>query len=227
MTVALETAAKNLKEASELLKKFSDLEFDTEEGKKKRKRKDPNAPKRPAGSFFLFANDRRAKLKVEHPELDAKEVVKRLGEEWNALSEQSKKPWETKAGEEMERYQKSLEAYKTSQETAISDEEHAPEAAPTKPKKIAKVEAKAKTEKKEDITSDEGEKKAGKEHKKHKKAKKSEEKKEHEKKEHEKKEHEKKEHEKKEHKKDKSSSGEKKSKKDKDKKKSKKAKQDD
>jgi hypothetical protein len=212
----LETAAKNLKEASELLKKFSALEFDTDDGKKKRKQKDPNAPKRPSGSFFLFVNDRRPKLKKEHPELDGKEVLKRVSEEWNSLAEKDKKPWENKAIDEKERYQKALKAYQTTQETVASDNEPLAETAPKKAKKaakIAKVEPKEEPkaeEKKEEITSEEGEKKGEKEHKKHRKSKKSDEKKEH----------------KKEHKQEKSPSGEKKSKKDKDKKKSKKSKQD-
>jgi structure-specific recognition protein 1 len=192
----LETAAKNLKEASELLKKFSALEFDTDDGKKKRKQKDPNAPKRPSGSFFLFVNDRRPKLKKEHPELDGKEVLKRVSEEWNSLAEKDKKPWENKAIDEKERYQKALKAYQTTQETVASDNEPLAETAPKKAKKaakIAKVEPKEepKAEEKKEITSEEGEKKGEKEHKQ-----------------------------------EKSPSGEKKSKKDKDKKKSKKSKQD-
>ena len=36
--------------------------------KKKGKKKDPNAPKRPKSSYMFFANSRRPKLKAAHPD---------------------------------------------------------------------------------------------------------------------------------------------------------------
>lgn len=218
MSSALETAAKNLQEACELLKKFGSLEFESEDAKKdtkkkrKLKEKDPNAPKRPVSSYLYFCNDRRAHIKKEQPSIDPKEIVSLLGKEWQALDDEAKKQWERKASEDKERYQKALEVYKSGQEAGIPIEEDHTEEPASKPKK-AKVAAKAKetkVEKKEEATSDDSEEKEEKVHKKHKKSKKSSD--------------EKKEHDKKEHKKEKSSNGEKKSKKDKEKKKSKKSK---
>ncbi|KAI8580842.1 hypothetical protein K450DRAFT_234834 [Umbelopsis ramanniana AG] len=197
LTAALETAAKNLQEACDLLKKFGSLEFESEDTKedakkkRKHKEKDPNAPKRPVSSYLYFCNDRRAHIKKEQPSIDPKEMVSLLGKEWQALDEAARKQWERKASEDKERYQKQLEVYKSGQDSGIPIEEDHSEEPPSKPKK-AKVEAKAKetkAEKKEEATSDEGEEK-----------------------------------EEKEHKKDKASNGEKKSKKDKEKKKSKKSK---
>lgn len=34
---------------------------------KEKKVKDPNAPKKPLGAYFLFSNDMRAKVKEENP----------------------------------------------------------------------------------------------------------------------------------------------------------------
>lgn len=90
----METAGKSLLETAELFKRVGSLEITTtaEDAKRKRKQqKDPNAPKRPPGSFFLFANDRRAKLRADHPDKDTKEIAKLLGEEWATLNEKSKK----------------------------------------------------------------------------------------------------------------------------------------
>ncbi|GAB5587437.1 high mobility group box 3 [Umbelopsis nana] len=115
LTKALETAGKSLLETAELFKRVGSLEITTtaEDAKRKRKQqKDPNAPKRPPGSFFLFANDRRAKLRADHPDKDTKEIAKLLGEEWATLNEKSKKGWIHKADVEKERYNKELEAYK-------------------------------------------------------------------------------------------------------------------
>jgi len=48
-------------------KKDSDEAYKTTSGKPK-KEKDPNAPKRPISSYFLFMNDRRKTLKTEKPD---------------------------------------------------------------------------------------------------------------------------------------------------------------
>ncbi|KAG2181963.1 hypothetical protein INT43_006888 [Umbelopsis isabellina] len=141
LTAALEAAGKSLLETSELLKKVSSLQV-TEEGKKKRS-KDPNAPKRPMGSFFLFANDRREKLRKEHPDLDTKEIARKLGEEWKVLSDSKKKNWTQKADALKDRYNKDVEAYKTKEadDSTTKAEKATPEAeaAPKSKKKASKA----------------------------------------------------------------------------------------
>jgi structure-specific recognition protein 1 len=54
--------------------------------KKKRKTKDPNAPKMPQTSFFLFMNQERSKVKAENPTATSGELGKLLGIAWKALS---------------------------------------------------------------------------------------------------------------------------------------------
>lgn len=81
---------------AELIKKVGSLEVtaasELEDGKKKRKAiKDPNAPKRPPGSYFLFSNDRRSKLASEKPNLNNNEIMALLADEWSKLGEKQKK----------------------------------------------------------------------------------------------------------------------------------------
>ena len=66
----------------------------TKGGKKK---KDPNAPKRPPSGFFLFCSRFRPKIKTTNPGISIRDVAKKLGEMWNNLSESEKQPYITKA----------------------------------------------------------------------------------------------------------------------------------
>ncbi|CAK9228950.1 unnamed protein product [Sphagnum troendelagicum] len=77
-----------------------------------RKEKDPLKPKHPTTAFFAFCNSRRPAL------LEAKtripEIGKILGEEWKALSDAKRVPFEKIAATEKTRYAAELEAYKVS-----------------------------------------------------------------------------------------------------------------
>jgi len=66
------------------------------EGKRKRM-KDVNAPKKPQSAYFLFANDRRPRLREAHPDKKITDVAKMLGEEWKKMPEAEKKPWDEMA----------------------------------------------------------------------------------------------------------------------------------
>ncbi|CAO3683911.1 unnamed protein product [Umbelopsis vinacea] len=159
LTAALEAAGKSLLETAELFKRVSSLEITpaVEEPKvNSRKKKDPNAPKRPPGSFFLFANDRRPKLRDEQPETSTKDIARLLGEEWKVLGEKAKKAYIQKADVQKERYNKEIEAYKSKKpaeadveeeevdELEEKEEEKPKEEAAPKPKKKAKAQPKPK-----------------------------------------------------------------------------------
>ncbi|XP_063060671.1 uncharacterized protein LOC134453849 [Engraulis encrasicolus] len=77
-------------------------------GEKKRRFKDPNAPKRPPSAFFIFCSDYRPKVKAETPGLSIGDVAKRLGEMWNKQSSEDKQPYEKKAAKLKEKYEKVL-----------------------------------------------------------------------------------------------------------------------
>lgn len=81
-------------------------------GGKKKKYKDPNAPKRPPSAFFIFCSEFRPKVKSEQPNLTIGEVAKRLGEMWNGTAAEDKQPYEKKAAKLKEKYEKEVAAYR-------------------------------------------------------------------------------------------------------------------
>ncbi|XP_072361986.1 high mobility group protein B3-like [Scyliorhinus torazame] len=78
----------------------------------KKKKKDPNAPKRPPSGFFLFCSEHRPKIKAVSPGLTIGDVAKKLGELWNACSEEEKKPFISKAYKLKEKYDKDVADYR-------------------------------------------------------------------------------------------------------------------
>uniref|UniRef100_A0A672HTD2 High mobility group protein B2 n=1 Tax=Salarias fasciatus TaxID=181472 RepID=A0A672HTD2_SALFA len=74
--------------------------------KKAKKKKDPNAPKRPPSAFFVFCSEFRPKVKEEYPGISIGDIAKKLGEKWSTLSAKDKGPYEAKAGKLKEKYEK-------------------------------------------------------------------------------------------------------------------------
>lgn len=92
-----------------------------EKGGKKRKRaKDPNAPKRSLSAFFWFCNDERAKVKETMPEASVGEVAKELGRRWGDISEKDKAKYEALAAKDKARYEKESNAYKNKKPKAAA-----------------------------------------------------------------------------------------------------------
>ncbi|XP_063647752.1 nuclear autoantigen Sp-100 isoform X20 [Pan troglodytes] len=79
-------------------------------GEKKKKFKDPNAPKRPPLAFFLFCSEYRPKIKGEHPGLSIDDVVKKLAGMWNNTAAADKQFYEKKAAKLKEKYKKDIAA---------------------------------------------------------------------------------------------------------------------
>lgn len=71
-----------------------------------KKKKDPNAPKRPPSGFFLFCSEFRPKIKSTNPGISIGDVAKKLGEMWNNLSDGEKQPYNNKAAKLKEKYEK-------------------------------------------------------------------------------------------------------------------------
>ena len=88
------------------------------EGKTKKKaKKDPNAPKKAATSFFIFSSEMRPKLKAENPDIKFGELGKKLGELFRNLSPEEKERYEQKASEDKARFKKEMEEYKRSKKS--------------------------------------------------------------------------------------------------------------
>ncbi|CAF0808566.1 unnamed protein product [Brachionus calyciflorus] len=80
--------------------------------KKKKKKKDPNAPKRALSAFFLFCADERPNVKAKFPQFSVGETAKELGERWNKVTPEAKAQYEAKAAQEKKRYERDMETYK-------------------------------------------------------------------------------------------------------------------
>ncbi|XP_016890379.1 high mobility group protein B2a isoform X1 [Cynoglossus semilaevis] len=89
--------------------------------KKGKKKKDPNAPKRPPSAFFVFCSDHRPRIKEEHPGISIGEIAKKLGELWSTQSSKDKAPYEAKAAKLKEKYEKEVAAYRAKSGTGKSD----------------------------------------------------------------------------------------------------------
>ncbi|CAI5799315.1 High mobility group B3 [Podarcis lilfordi] len=78
-----------------------------------KKKKDPNAPKRPPSGFFLFCSEFRPNIKSTNPGISIGDVAKKLGEMWNNLSDGEKQPYNNKAAKLKEKYEKDVADYKS------------------------------------------------------------------------------------------------------------------
>jgi len=68
------------------------------DGKKGKKLKDPNAPKRPLSAYFLWLGEFRTRMKVERPEIvrDVKIFGVTAGEEWKKVTEEEREPYQAR-----------------------------------------------------------------------------------------------------------------------------------
>ncbi|CAN9510046.1 unnamed protein product [Ophioblennius macclurei] len=89
--------------------------------KKTKKKKDPNAPKRPPSAFFVFCSEFRPKVKEDNPGISIGDIAKKLGEHWSTLGAKEKAPYEAKAAKLKEKYTKDMEAYKSKAGSGKSD----------------------------------------------------------------------------------------------------------
>merc|ERR1719335_949537 len=90
------------------------------------KKKDPNAPKKPAGGGYgIFLAENREKIVKSLPAgHKMTDVAKAAGDQWRGLSDSQKKPYENKFLQKQEEYKEAMEKYKkTLPEDAEEDEE--------------------------------------------------------------------------------------------------------
>jgi len=81
-------------------------------GQRKRKKKDPNAPKRPLSAFFLFCHDERPAVKSLYPNYSVGEAAKELGDRWNKVTAEQKAKYEAQVQADKGRYEQELAKYK-------------------------------------------------------------------------------------------------------------------
>ncbi|KIK65710.1 hypothetical protein GYMLUDRAFT_70792 [Collybiopsis luxurians FD-317 M1] len=109
-------------------------------GKRKRAKKDPNAPKRPASSFIIYQNQIRQGVKEAHPDLPTSELRKLMAEQWNNLPEEQKNHYKKMADDLKANYSAEKAAYdaRSPEEVAAADAATAAAAAIKKPRKSQK-----------------------------------------------------------------------------------------
>jgi len=104
------------REHQELLTNFKRQKAEGE-GKalrKKKFKKDPNAPKRPMGAYFLFSTrfyqaNKKADLKMT-------EISKIASQHWKKMTDEQKKPFVTEAAEKKAEYEQAMEKYRQTEE---------------------------------------------------------------------------------------------------------------
>jgi len=106
--------AKKRKEAAKEKKSSGDGKPE----KKKRAKKDPNAPKKGLSGFMFFSKDRRAGVVADNPGIAFGDVGKKLGEAWKAAPTEERAPFEALAAADKERYVREDRAYKASLKSA-------------------------------------------------------------------------------------------------------------
>jgi len=80
-------------------------------GKRKKPKKDPNAPKRNMSAYFLYSMFARPKVKEENPDASFGDIARLISAQFKELSEKERKKWEKKAAEDKERYQREMAEY--------------------------------------------------------------------------------------------------------------------
>jgi len=106
-------------------------------GRKKRK-KDPNAPKRPMSAYLLFCQGRRETLKVDHPEIKGPAALtRRVGEEWTSMDPKMKAKYQAEAAIALEVWKAQKDAYDTAQ-AALPEHLRFSHAAPPSPEAAGK-----------------------------------------------------------------------------------------
>ena len=76
-----------------------------------RKKKDPNAPKRPLSAYLLFCGKERAKVTSSNPEMKGRAVMTELGARWGRLSDEAKTPFKDEAAGLAKTYVKDTDAF--------------------------------------------------------------------------------------------------------------------
>ena len=62
---------------------------DKTSGKKKKAKKDPNAPKKPLSAYMLWLQETRPSLKKKYPSASLTELTKKAGEVWKSITDKS------------------------------------------------------------------------------------------------------------------------------------------
>jgi len=80
--------------------------------KKRRAKKDPQAPKRALSAFFFFSNERRADVQSKYPSWKVGQVAQELGRAWKSLTDEERSIYDKRATDDKERYNEEMKTYR-------------------------------------------------------------------------------------------------------------------
>eukprot|EP00210_Caulerpa_lentillifera_P000535 g517.t1 len=84
---------------------------------RKKKRRDPNKPKKPKSSYVYFMEQYRQEVKEENPNLRPQHIMKLMGERWTKLPEEERERFEELSKSDRVRYQEEMKDYTSPDET--------------------------------------------------------------------------------------------------------------
>merc|ERR1712176_1669469 len=88
-----------------------------------KREKDPNAPKKPQSAYWIWLGENRPALMKQVGGKDVTQVSKLAGEKWKALDAKLKAPFEKKAKDLKDAYDKALKEYKATKGDAAGEED--------------------------------------------------------------------------------------------------------
>jgi structure-specific recognition protein 1 len=91
-------------------------------GKKKKKSKDPNAPKGAVSAYMYFVSEMRPQVKEENPEMSFGELGKAVGKKWQVISSEEKAKFEAMAKKDKERFERETAQYEAKKKTKGGDD---------------------------------------------------------------------------------------------------------
>lgn len=106
--------ARYMKEKEEFKATNKNIPAPTKKDKKGKAKAATKGPKRAWPPFFFFQEQRREDLKKENPNLNHKEIVSKLGEEWRGFTEEEKQPFVDKSIQDQKRYDKEKREFQDS-----------------------------------------------------------------------------------------------------------------
>ncbi|CAG0883990.1 unnamed protein product, partial [Darwinula stevensoni] len=92
-------------------------------GRKRKRAKDPAAPKRALSAFFWFCADERPKVRALNPDYAVGDVAKELGKRWADATPEVKSKYEAMAAKDKGRYEREMTAYRKKPKANSANEE--------------------------------------------------------------------------------------------------------
>jgi len=112
----------------EIVEVYNGKEFTIEDIKnldtfidKKKKKKDPNAPKRASTAWIFYTSEKRPDLRDENPDKKMTELTTIMSEMWRNLTDEEKKPYKDMETKDRERYKLEMDEYEENTDTSDSD----------------------------------------------------------------------------------------------------------